>query len=137
MTSSLRLYKRNLKLILYILRYRNHFFESIAKDMGSVGSFFIRYTMQVAFIINVIYLFDIPHFFVRTCRWYYYRFKHRHHPSEALARFKDTWYFDLGYFQAYSLTLFFLSFMFAVIIPFMTIFTFILFLLRFYFDKYN
>jgi len=46
----------------------NHFLESLTKDMGSMGSFFIRYMMQVALLLNMFYLFDIPHFFIKTCR---------------------------------------------------------------------
>ena len=106
--------------------------------MGNMGSFFIRYMMQVAFIINVVYLFDLPHFLVKKFRWCLYRYKHRRDslPNVTL-RFKDTWYFDLGYFQAYSLALFFLGFLFAVVIPLITVFAALLFLLRLQFDKYN
>jgi Calcium-dependent channel, 7TM region, putative phosphate len=88
-------------------------------------------------VLNVVYLFDIPHFLVRTFRWYLYKYKHRRDPPEVLQRFKDTWSFDLGYFQAYSLTMFFLGFLFAVVIPLITIFATFLFLVRFQFDKYN
>lgn len=79
----------------------NTLFESVSKDMGYMGSFFIRYMMQVAFIINVIYLFDIPHFFVRTVRKLWYMFVHRNDSIRVktqLEPFKDTWTFDLGYF---------------------------------------
>ena len=106
--------------------------------MGNMGSFFIRYLMQVAFLMNMLYLFDIPHFLIKTVRWWTYKYiKHRRHPKEALERFKDTWYFDLGYFQAYTLTLFFLSLLLAVAIPLTTIFSCVFFGLRYNFDKYN
>jgi len=51
--------------------------------------------------------------------------------------FKDTWYFDLGFFQAYSLAIFFLGFLFSAVIPLITIFSFLFFSIRFSFDKYN
>lgn len=104
-----------------------------------MGSFFIRYMMQVAFIINALYLFDIPHFFVKSLRYLIYRFRHRHDTPRfrELHPFKDTWFFDLGYFQAYALTLFFLALLFAAAIPLITVFTFIFFVLRYWFDKYN
>jgi hypothetical protein len=54
-----------------------------------------------------------------------------------LEPFKDTWNFDLGYFLAYTLTLFFLSILFATVIPLNTVFSFLFFFLRFWFDKYN
>ena len=100
--------------------------------MGNMGSFFIRYMMQVAFILNVVYLFDIPHYIVKTYR----RCLHRYRRPQY-KKFKDTWYFDLGYFQAYCLTIFFLAFLFAVVIPLITVFAFLFFFLRFNFDKYN
>ena len=105
-----------------------------------MGSFFTRYTMQVAFIINVIYLFDIPHYFVKTFRKLWYIFFHRHDSIRVktqLEPFKDTWTFDLGYFLAYNLTLFFLSILFSVVSPINTVFSFLYFYLRFWFDKYN
>jgi len=113
--------------------------ESISKDMGTMGSFFMRYMMQVAFLLNMIYLFDIPHFFVKNCRYLLYRYRHRRdHPRiRELEPFKDTWYFDLGYFQAYTLTLFFLGLLFSTVIPLILVFTFLFFALRYWFDKYN
>jgi Calcium-dependent channel, 7TM region, putative phosphate len=102
-----------------------------------MGSFFMRYMMQVAFLINMLYLFDIPHFFVKTIRKLIHKYKYRHFPDKNIQAFKDTWFFDLGYFQAYGLTLFFLGLLFAVVIPLITIFSCIFFSLRYFFDKYH
>ena len=96
-----------------------------------MGSFFIRYMMQVALIMNMIYLLDLPHFIVktikRTCR----------RNRQASEPFVDTWFFDLGYFQAYTLVLFFLTFLFAVQIPIIGIFGFVFYMFRYQFEKYN
>ena len=107
--------------------------------MGTMGSFFTRYMMQVSLLLNMIYLFDLPHFFVKTFRYLLYRYRHRKDPARIreLEPFKDTWSFDLGYFQAYTLTLFFLGILFASVIPLITVFTFLFFFLRYWFDKYN
>ena len=106
----------------------NSIFESLSKDMGDNGSFFVRYMMQAVFLVNIIYLFDISHFIVKTvkrlCR------KYKDEP------FVDQWYFDLGYFQAYTLTLFFLAYLFSVVIPLISFFAFLFFFFRFYFEKY-
>lgn len=111
--------------------------ESVAKDMGNMGSFFVRYLMQVAFILNMIYLLDIPHFIVKSVRMCLHKRKYRLLKDKGTSTFKDTWYFDLGYFQAFALTIFFLAFLFSVVIPLITIFSFLFFFLRFGFDKYN
>lgn len=66
--------------------------------MGSMGSFFIRYMMQVAFILNMLYLLDIPHFIVKTVRLWHHKYKYRLYPDKNMSAFKDTWFFDLGYF---------------------------------------
>jgi hypothetical protein len=115
----------------------NNLFESLSKDMGSMGSFFIRYMMQVALILNVVYLFDTPHFFVKTVRKWLHKRKYRLYPDQNIAAFKDTWFFDLGYFQAYSLSIFFVSLMFSAVTPLVTVFAFLFFALRYAFDKYH
>jgi hypothetical protein len=54
-----------------------------------------------------------------------------------MSTFKDTWFFDLGYFQAYSLTMVFLVLLFSAVIPLLSVFGFLFFFLRFIYDKYN
>lgn len=109
----------------------------MAKDMGTMGSFFVRYLMQVALIFNTIYLLDIPHFLVRKVRIWIHKRRYKALRDRGMSTFKDTWYFDLGYFQAYALTMFFLAMLFSAVIPLISVFAFLFFFLRFSFDKYN
>jgi hypothetical protein len=92
---------------------KNIIFEALSKDMGVMGSFFVRYMMQVTFIVNMVYLFDIPHFLVKTFRKIFRKFKDE--------PFVDNWFYDLGYFTSYNLTIFLLAFMFAAVLPIITI----------------
>lgn len=117
--------------------FRNLFLENVAKDMGNMGSFFVRYMMQVAFILNMFYLYDVPHFLVKSFRLWLHRRRYRLLPDKGAGTFKDTWYFDLGYYQAYSLVIVLVSVLFAAVIPLITVFSFVFFALRFAFDKYN
>ena len=68
----------------------NSIFESLSKDLGNMGSYYIRYMMQMALLLNSIYLLDIPHFLVKTFRKITWQF-----PDEP---FFDNWFYDLGYF---------------------------------------
>jgi hypothetical protein len=50
---------------------------------------------------------------------------------------KDDWYFDLGYYLSYCMTIMFVSLLFSVIMPIMTVFGFSFFVFRYFIEKYN
>lgn len=60
-----------------------HFLELLSKDMGTMGSFFIRYVMQVAFILNMFYLLDIPHWLIKAIRQKIHAYQHRFYPDHG------------------------------------------------------
>ena len=76
-------------------------------------------------------MLDLPHFIVKHFRkWFIYTGRKRKF-------FKDTWYFDLGYYQSQSSTIFFLAMIFSVLMPLASFFGFLFFFLKFYVEKYN
>jgi hypothetical protein len=54
-----------------------------------------------------------------------------------LRKWRDDWYFDLGYYLSYCMTIMFVCLLFSVIMPISTIFGFSFFLFRYYIEKYN
>lgn len=60
--------------------------------------FFLRYSIQIAFISNAIQLLDIPHHFIKFFKYMAYR---RAQKIEVNKKpFLDTFTYDLGYFQS-------------------------------------
>src|SRR4051812_35142643 len=51
--------------------------------------------------------------------------------------FVDDYAFDLGYHHSYSLVIFTIGLIFCPIVPLISIFGFIFFLIKYYVDKYN
>mmetsp|Transcript_17150 Transcript_17150/g.16369 ORF Transcript_17150/g.16369 Transcript_17150/m.16369 type:complete len:126 (+) Transcript_17150:1390-1767(+) len=43
-------------------------FQEIAKNIGLMGAFFLKYLMQITFISNGVQLLDLPHFLVKTLK---------------------------------------------------------------------
>ena len=80
-------------------------------------------------ISNVIQMLDIPHFLWKTTfsiiNWM------REVPYE------DDWGFLLGYYQALMYTLSFMSLLFSISLPMVSILAFIFFSIRYYIEKYN
>jgi len=103
--------------------------NSVTFKLGIMGTFFLRFLCQVTFVSNGIQLLDIPHFFVKSIR----KCCHKNKQTE----FKDTWFFDLGYHQSYSLAIFTLGLLFSIIMPLAAIFSFLFFCIKYYVEKYN
>jgi len=51
--------------------------------------------------------------------------------------FKDDWFFDLGYHQSYSSTIFMLCLIFSCLMPLSCAFGFLFFYFKYYVEKYN
>ena len=51
--------------------------------------------------------------------------------------FKDEWGFQLGYFQSFVYTISFMSLLFSISLPIISIFAVLFFFLRYYIEKYN
>lgn len=100
----------------------------MAANMSSVVGFFLSYVMGLVFVTNGLALLDIPHNLSKGLKWLF-----RINRKEPV---KDTWYFDIGYYQAYSLTIFLLCLIFSTIVPIINVFAFMFFGLQFLTYKY-
>jgi hypothetical protein len=107
----------------------NNFFTNLSKNLGSMGGFFLKYLMQITFVSTSFHLLDIPHFFVKSIRKCCH--KNKKEP------FKDTWYFDIGFNQSYSSTMYLLAIIFTTLMPLSSFFGFLFFFYKFYVTKYN
>jgi len=74
-------------------------------------------------------MLDLPHTIVKGFIYLKSKITHR--------RYVDTFYFDLGYYQAHSWTIFTFGMLFATIIPLTTLFTCLFFTLKYFIEKYN
>ena len=50
---------------------------------------------------------------------------------------EDTWYFDIGYHFAFSLTIFTIALVFSAAVPLIPFFGFLFFAFKYFIDKYN
>jgi len=112
-----------------ILEEEFNLISHIAGNLGNMASFFATYLMQVTFISNCIQMFDLPHFIVKNLKKFVAR--------KQLKKFTDDWFFDLGYYQAYTATIMMMCLMFSVLMPIVTGFASCFFFFRFYIEKYN
>ena len=94
-----------------------------------MSAFFCNYLMMVTFISNLIMLFDFPHYlWKRVCKSY---------SKKTMQYYQDDWFFDMGYYMSYILTIIFLSLLFCISMPVITFFATGFFLFRYYIEKYN
>ena len=117
------------ELIHYLASFDINIIDAISKNIGAMAAFFVSYVMQVTFLSNCIQLLDLPHFLVKTFKYYLRSFQMR--------PFKDDWFFDLGYYTSYTSTLSLLCLLFCVAMPIMSFFAAFFFWFRFYIEKYN
>ena len=105
------------------------FVNIISQNLGTMAAFFATYILQITFLSNCIQLLDIPHLIIRTmkglCRNLLYE------------NLQDDWFFNLGYYQAYTLTVSFLCLLVIVPMPIVSSFAALFFTFRFYIEKYN
>jgi hypothetical protein len=98
-------------------------------NTASMASFFVTYLMQATMFSNTIQILDIFHFGYKAFfRWIWWM---RELP------FKDEWGFQLGYFQSFVYTISFMSLVFSISLPIISIFAVLFFFLRYYIEKYN
>ena len=105
------------------------FVDVISQNLGSMAAFFATYILQITFLSNCIQLLDIPHLFMRTMMALF-----RNLLYENL---QDSWFFSLGYYQAYTLTVSFLCLLVIVPMPIVSSFAALFFSFRYYIEKYN
>jgi hypothetical protein len=98
--------------------------------MGQMAAFFTIYVIQTTFLINMIRILDLGHFFVSFVIIRIYKFIKG-------VEFKDTFPFDLGYWLAFSSTIGMLSLIFSTAMPLLSLFAMIFFATRYFIEKYN
>lgn len=76
------------------VKNESNFIDIISKNMGSMAAFFLTYLLQVTFLSNMIQLLDLPHFMYKTIVGGFMSF--------STDKWKDDWYFPLGYYTAYT-----------------------------------
>jgi len=94
-----------------------------------MAAFITTYLVQVIFITNCIQMLDVPHFIVKGFLTFVNWLRHR--------PYKDDWYFQIGYYQSFTFTIFTMSLIFSVAMPVCTFFAFVFFLMRYQIEKYN
>ena len=87
------------------------------------------YLVQITFVSTSFYLLDIPHYINKSIR----RCCHKN----KKAPFKDTWYFDIGFHQSYSSSMYLIVLLFSTVMPLANLFGLLFFLYKFYATKYN
>jgi hypothetical protein len=97
--------------------------------------FFLRYMIQYCFVSNGFYLTDLVHrlsvFFGKRAH------KRKEKDSVIKSRYMDTYEYDIGYHQSYTLVMFLCVLVFAIPVPLIGFVAFLLFLIKYYIDKYN
>merc|ERR1712176_441302 len=102
---------------------------TMAKNMGNMSAFFTIYIMQVTFITNLVQLYDVPHLVTRLIGRYRAFLTERKHV--------DTYFFQIGYYQGFTMTMFMMCLLFSIMMPIVTAFALTFFYIRFYIEKYN
>lgn len=101
----------------------------LSSNLGNMASFFVTYIMQVTFLSNCIQLFDIPHFLWKNMFSFLYWLKQK--------PYEDDWFYQLGYYWAFTFTIMNMSLLFSVAMPIVSIFAFVFFFFRYLIEKYN
>ena len=58
------------ELIKYFASFDFKIIDVISQNIGAMAAFFVSYVMQVTYISNCIQLIDLPHFIVKTSKFY-------------------------------------------------------------------
>ena len=103
--------------------------ELIVGNTGNMASFFVTYLLQVTFLSNVVQMLDLPHFlWKKTSQLIFWM---RELP------YSDDWGFQMGYYQALMYTISFMSLLFSISLPMVSMLAALFFSLRYYIEKYN
>ena len=97
--------------------------------------FFLRYSIQLAFISNAIQLLDIPHNIVRGFKYMCY--KRRQSRELEKKPFIDNFAYDLGFFQSHAIVIFALGLTFTGTNPIIGMFVTVFFTIKYWIEKYN
>jgi len=111
-------------------------FEKVAVGTMYTSEFFIRFLLSLSFFSTAYYIVDGPHWiykmllacqFKRKSEWFTL------HPS----RYEDDWFWDVGWFFAFSMVVFAIGTFFTTLAPIVPAICFFFFCFKYWVDKYN
>ena len=109
--------------------------EISAKSIENT-SYFVRYLLSASFFSSAYYMYDAPHWISNSFGMCIYRMRN---PWFSLSpeKFKDSYYFDIGFFFAFSMTIFAIGSFFSTIAPVISVICCMFFGIKYWVDKYN
>ena len=97
--------------------------------------FYLKFIIQLTFMSNFLWLTDIIH---KTVVWVNRkRHDYQYRDYTTKPQFRDTYVFDLGYHQSYSLVIFLNCLIYSTFVPIIPLFAALFFSIKYLIDKYN
>lgn len=107
----------------------------LSSNLMTQQYFYIKFIIQLTFISNGFWLVDFFHRTQTAVLKKLHQLKYSN--SVVQIPFKDTYCFDLGYHQSYSLVVLLNCLLFSTMVPLISFFAFLFFYVKQYVDTYN
>ena len=138
--------------------FSNHSKNYLKYSLVPTGCFFLRYLIQIIFSYAILHIFGIPMYIDKYIKKQERMKNYNLDSSSKIIKFdsasnfeqvsqedileesnerSNKWYFEIGYQQSFSISIFALIFIFACIMPIALPLGCVFFGLKYYIDKYN